>query len=96
MNRVLDGLVLDWEDFDALNDLVQEELTQDIGRVAARALLPREAEVDSVFHHEEALLALGTLEALEKLTINLRHGPALNLSCSALLVNEGVAKLGAD
>ena len=58
VNRVLDRLVLDWEDLDALDDLVEEELAEDVLWVIALALLPREAEVDAVFHHKEALLAL--------------------------------------
>ena len=58
VDRVLDRLVLDWEDLDALDDLVEEELAEDVLWVIALALLPREAEVDAVFHHKEALLAL--------------------------------------
>ena len=40
MDRILDGLVLDWQDFDALDDLVKEELGKDVVRRAADALLP--------------------------------------------------------
>ena len=40
MDRILDGLVLDWQDFDALDDLVEEELGEDVIRRAADALLP--------------------------------------------------------
>ena len=58
VNRVLDRLVLDWENFDALDDLVEEELAEDVLWVIALALLSREAEVDAVFHHKKALLAL--------------------------------------
>ena len=58
VNWVLDRLVLDWKDLDALDDLVEEELAEDVLWVIALALLPREAEVDAVFHHKEALLAL--------------------------------------
>ena len=58
VNRVLDRLVLDWKDLDALDDLVEEELAEDILWVTALTFLPREAEVDAVLHHKEALLAL--------------------------------------
>ena len=96
MNRILDCLVLDWKDLDALYDLVEEELAEDVSRVATRTLLSREAEVDAVLHNKETLLALWTLKALKKLLVNLRHGPALDLSSPAFLVNEGIAKLGTD
>ena len=58
MNRILDCLVLDWKDLDALYDLVEEELAEDVSRVATRTLLSREAEVDAVLHNKETLLAL--------------------------------------
>ena len=40
VDRILDGLVLDWQDFDALDDLIKEELGKDVVRGAADALLP--------------------------------------------------------
>ena len=32
VNRILDGLVLDGEDLDTLDDLIEEEFAEDIGR----------------------------------------------------------------
>ena len=61
VNRILDCLVLDWEYFDALDYLIQEELRQNVAQVATLALLSRETEIDAVFHHEKALLALRSL-----------------------------------
>ena len=40
VDRILDGLVLDWQNFDALDDLIKEELCEDVVRGAADALLP--------------------------------------------------------
>ena len=40
VDRILDGLVLDWQNFDALDDLIKEELGEDVVRGAADALLP--------------------------------------------------------
>ena len=39
MNRVLDGLVLYWENFDTLHDLVKEEFGEDVVRRSTDALL---------------------------------------------------------
>jgi len=58
VNWVLDRLVLDRKDFDSLDDLVKEELSEDVVCNSTRAFLPREAEIDPVLHHEEALLPL--------------------------------------
>lgn len=96
VDRVLDRLVLDRQDLDTLNDLIEVELGEDVIRWATHALLTREAEVYTIFHHEEALLSLGSLQSLKQSAIDLAHCPRLELSGSALLVNKRVAELCAD
>lgn len=94
MDWILNCLVLDWEDLDPLDDLIEEELARDVVDSLARsAVLPRETEVDPVFHHEEAFLPLGPLNSFEKLLIDLRHRPRLDLFGAALRVDKGVAQL---
>ena len=95
VNRVLNGFVLDRKDLDSLHDLIEEELSENIVGRATHTLLPREAEVNAIFHDEETLLALRPLQSLEQGTINLRHGPAFKLARTTFLINKGVAKFGA-
>ena len=57
VDRVLDCFVLDGENFDALHDLIEEKLSQNIVCGATGSFLSREAEVYSVFHDKKALLA---------------------------------------
>ena len=95
VNRVLDCLILDWEDLDALDHLVEEELRDDVVGSTASTLLSGEAEVDAIFHHKEALLALRSLQTVEKLAVDLGHSPGFDLFFTALLVDEGATELSA-
>ena len=71
MNRVLDGFVLNWENFDPHNNLVEEKFRKNVVSSTTDSFLPTEAEVYAVFHHEETLLAAIALETIKELVVNL-------------------------
>ena len=65
MDRILYCLVLHGKDFHSQHHLIEEELSQDVVVLATDVFMSREAEIDAIFHHEEALLALVPLEPLK-------------------------------
>ena len=71
MNWILYCFVLHGQDFHSQDYLVEEELRKDALLWVVRVFMSGEAEVNAVFHYEETLLTLVSLQAFQKLTVNL-------------------------